>query len=85
MNDYTSTQDSARTVQSIYGAFKGKKFSRDALQSIHEPIREYYILICRISLPSGFKSKFFICIFDDAKISHFISNCSEDMDFDKMY
>lgn len=80
----SSPQDSAQTVQAIYGAIKGKKLTGDALQSIDESIRDYNILAFQLVMKDAMKSKFFICIFEDAAKSHFISNVREDMSFEEM-
>ena len=79
-----SPQESARTVEAIYGAFKGKKFSGDALQSIEEAIRNYNILGFQLGLTDDMKAKFFVCIFEEAAKSHFIANIREDMSYAEM-
>ena len=79
-----SSQDSARTVQAIYGTFKDKTFSGDALQSIEETIRDYNILGNQLLLRDEMKAKFLMCIFEEAAKSDFISNCREDITFTEM-
>ena len=80
----SSAPESASTVQAIYGAFKGKKFTGDALQSIQKSIRDYHILASQLDLSVEMKAKFFICIFEDAAKSHFIANVREEMSFAEM-
>ena len=77
----SSSHESARTFQVIYGAFKGRKFTGDSLQSIQESIRDYNILSFQLGLSEEMKAKFFICIFEDAAKSHFISNVREEMSY----
>eukprot|EP00737_Agarophyton_chilense_P003926 gb/GEZJ01004743.1/.p1 GENE.gb/GEZJ01004743.1/~~gb/GEZJ01004743.1/.p1 ORF type:complete len:304 (+),score=44.27 gb/GEZJ01004743.1/:53-964(+) len=79
-----SYQELASTVQAIYGSFKGKKFSGDALQCIPESIRDYNILGFQLGLSDKMRAKFFVCIFEDSAKSHFIVNIREDLSYAEM-
>ncbi len=71
-----STLDSAKTLGIIYGAFKDKTFSGDSLQPLEESVRDYNILCDQLNLTEFERSRYFICIFEDAEKSHFIANCN---------
>ena len=53
-------QNSARAVQAIYRAFKGRKLTGDALQSIDESIRDYNILAAQLVIDKNMNAKIFI-------------------------
>lgn len=77
-------QESAHAVQGICGAFKGKKSPRNSLKSIQETTLNYDILYLQLELGYELRAKCFICIFEDADKSHFVSNVREEMSFDEI-